>query len=85
MDQPNIIQMVAKITTLKEFHKLIFFIPTTSTVSAIPKTIVFVNSLDDRMILAYHLHNLLLTYTKNDRKRIIKTIILVFEPDTKEE
>lgn len=85
MDQPNIIHIVAKIKTLKEFNKLIFFVPNTSIVSAIPKTIVFVNSFDDRMQLAYHLCNLLLVYMKNDRKKIITTFTFIFEPDAKEE
>lgn len=85
MNQPNIMQMVAKIKTLKEFDELVFLVPTASAASTISKTIIFVNNLDDEMTLVYHLCNLFFTHMKNDKERIIKTFTLVLEPDAKEE
>ena len=78
-------QMVIKIKTPKEFNELAFLVPTAGATSTIPKTMVFVNSLDDGMTLAYHLCNLLSAHIKNDGERIIRTFISVFEPDAKEE
>lgn len=84
MDQQNIIQMIAKIKTLKEFDESAFLIPTTSTVSVISEIIVFVNSLNNGMILVYHLHNLLLARMKNNGKIIIRIFTFVLKPNAKE-
>ena len=73
MDRPNIMQMVAKIKTPKEFDELAFLVPTAGAASAIPKTMVFVDSLDDGMTLAHHLRNLLPAHMKNNGERIIRT------------
>lgn len=65
--------MVAKIKDPKEFHELASFIPTANAVSAIPKTMSFVNSFDEKEMLANHLRNLLPINKKKDNKRLIQT------------
>ena len=45
---------------------------------------LFVNSFNDKMTLAYHLRNLFSVHLKNNGKKIIKTFILLLKPDTKE-
>lgn len=72
-------QMVVKIKIRKEFDQLAFLISTTNAISTISKIILFVNSINNKIILAYHLYNLLSVYMKNDGKRIIKTFTLVLE------
>lgn len=62
MDCPNIMQIVAKIKKQKEFNKLAFFISTANAALVIPKIMVFVNSLDERTILAIYLQNLFFKY-----------------------
>ncbi len=49
----------------------------------IPKIIVFVDSLDERITLAYHLCNLFPAYMKKDIKRLIQILNLILESDTK--
>lgn len=83
MDCSNIIQMVAKTKDPKKIDKLGCLNLTASVVSAIPKTMVFVDYLDERVILGNHLHNLLPVHMKKDRKRLIRTFISRLEPDTK--
>lgn len=79
----NIMQIVAKIKKLKDFDELAFFILTTSRALALPKTMVFVNSLDKGVTLVIYLQNLLFTYIKYNRKRLIKTFISILKLDIK--
>ena len=44
---------------------------------------VFINSFDEKVILAIYLQNLHFTYIKSNRKRLIKTFTLILEPDIK--
>ena len=60
-------QILAKIKKLKEFDKPAFLILITAVASVIPKIIVFVNSLDKRVILAIYLQNLLFMHIKSDK------------------
>ena len=76
-------QIVAKIKKPKKFDELVFSILTVDTALAILKTIVFVNSLNKKIMLILYLQNLLITYMKNDRKKLIKIFILILEPDIK--
>lgn len=85
MDHPNIIYLIAKIKTLKDFEKLDFLILTTSIISTILKITIFINSLNKYMVLANHLHNLLIAYMKNNKKSIIRIFTLVLELNAKEE
>lgn len=84
MDWPNIMQIVAKINTLKDFNNLNFCNSTVSVALAIPKTMVFVDIFDNKIALANYLHNLLPTHMKNYEERIITTFILLLESNIKE-
>lgn len=75
--------MIANIKTLKNFDDLEFFILTANATLVFSKIMIFVNSFDERMILVNLLHNLILIYMKNNRKKIIKTFTLVLKLDTK--
>lgn len=83
MDCPNIIQMIAKIKDPKKFDKLTFLVPTAGAVPAIPKIMVFVDSLNEKVMLANHLHNLLPAYMKKDGERLIWIFNSILESDTK--
>lgn len=79
----NIIQIVTKIKDSKWFDKLVFFIPTIGAVLGIPKTMVFANSLNKRIILANYLHNLLSVHMKKDGEKLIQIFNSRLELDTK--
>lgn len=67
----------------KKFDKLAFFVLTIGVTSTIPKTMIFINGFDERVMLAIYLQNLLSKYMKNDRKRLIRTFILILKWGTK--
>lgn len=77
-------QILVKIKTSKQLYKLVFLIITTDTVSVIQKTIIFVNSCNNRIIVANHLQNLLFIYKKNNKEKIIKIFTLILELNIKE-
>lgn len=74
--------MIAKIKDPKEFNELVFFVSITGIVSAISKTMVFVDNFDKRIILANHLYNLLLAY-KKDRETLIQIFNLILKLNIK--
>lgn len=76
--------MIAKIKTPKKFDELAFLVPTTSAISVILEIIIFVNSLDNGMILVHYLCNLLPAQMKNNGERIIRTFTLVLKSNVKE-
>lgn len=67
----NIIQRIIKIKKLKEINKLALLILTNDIVSTIPKTIIFIDTLGEKVILANYLYNLLSAYIKKDQERLI--------------
>lgn len=75
--------MVAKIKKAKEFDKLAFLISTASVTLVIPKTIVFVDSLDKKVMLAIYFQNLLSEYIKDYGERLIKTFTLILKLNRK--
>lgn len=77
-------QILIKIKTSKQSYKLVFLIITAGTVSVIQKTIIFVNSCNNRITIANHLHNLLFIYKKNNKEKIIKIFTLILELNIKE-
>lgn len=83
MGRPNIMQMIAKIKDPKEFYELAFLVSIASAVSAIPKTMVFVDNLDEGVTLANHLRNLLPAHMKKDGERLIQKFNTILESDTK--
>ncbi len=73
--------MIVKIKDPKVFDKLAFLIPTADAVSAISKTMVFVNSLDERITLVNHLRNLLPAHMKKNGERLIQIFNSILELD----
>lgn len=83
MDCLNIMQMIAKINNPKKFDKLAFFIYIADDILMIPKIIVFVDSLDKKITLAYHLCNLFSIFIKKDIEKLIQILNLILESDIK--
>lgn len=76
-------QIVVKIKNPAKFGKLAFFILINGAILPISKTMIFVDSLNKRIILAIHLYNLLFEYIKDNRKKLMRTFTLILELDTK--
>lgn len=79
LDWLNITQMVTNITNLG-FHDLRFLVPEAG---LIPKTMLFVNKMDNAMAIAAYFYNLLLSENRDQENILIRTYYSNLETKTR--